>query len=431
MTPVALVAAAALAACAPSGGPNNKGSGDPSGGPTGVATDIGDEPVTLKLMSTPESGESTLKAIEAFKSVKPNNTNEYDQTNYEDYNNSLNLALASDTAPDIVLLNAVGVTVKNGLVKDLSQYAQAYGWEDAVPANQLAQWRVAADGATLGEGPLYASPAGFSLVGVYYNKALARQVGIDPLPTTIDEFKAALSKARDAGVLPLQLGNGEGHASFPVQLIGQAVDGPASHVPWVYGHAGATFDTPGNRQGLDMLAEWARDGYLPDGANGADLQGAVNNFIQGKGLFFVDGAWDAAKIADGLGDDAGFFAFPGATGIGTSVAYGISSASKNPDAAAAFLDFMQTAAAGRFQYEQGFMPVDASAITETTGVKADLLRAWNQVGEADGLVGFNNNATATMNDTLMRTTQEIIGGRLDTDGAIAQIQADWQETHGA
>lgn len=420
---------AALTACAP-GGAGAQAKADSS---APVSTDLPDEDVTLTLMSTPESGASTQKTIEAFEKANPQIDIEYEQTNYDDYNKSLNLALSSDSAPDIALLNSVGTTVKNGLVRDLTGYAEAYDWESKVPANQLAQWRVAEDGTTLGDGPLYAAPAGFSEVGVYYNKALAKKVGLTAMPQTLEEFEAALEQAKSKGVLPLQLGNAEGHASFVVQLVGQSTDGPSAYTPWVFGHDGATFDTEGNQQGLELLASWAKAGYVPEGANGTDLQTAVANFVEGEGLFFIDGNWDASKIADGLGADAGYFAFPGEqkTAIGTSVAYAISSKSENPDAAAAFLDFLGSAEAGEHQFEQGFLPVDPAAVTPEEGtLQADLVAAWSEVVEDDGLVGFNNNASPTMNDTLTATTQELLAGKIDPAKAVEVIQGDWDQTHG-
>lgn len=424
----AIAALACFTACSPGAG------GEDTAAPSGpVSTALPDKEVTLTLMTTPESGASTQKTIDAFEKLHPQVDIEYKQTNYDDYNKSLNLELSSDSAPDIALLNSVGTTVKNKLVRDLDPYAEAYGWDKTLPSNQLAQWRVAKDGSTLGEGPLYAAPAGFSEVGVYYNKALAAKIGLTAVPETLEEFEKALATAKKAGVLPLQVGNGEGHAAFIVQLVGQSIDGASNYTPWVFGHDDATFDTDGNRQGLDRLAAWTKAGYLPASANGTDLQGAVANFVEGEGLFFIDGNWDASKIAEGLGDDAGFFAFPGEkkTAIGTSVAYAISSKSEHPDVAAAFLDFLGSAEAGKEQFAQGFMPVDPTAVTPAAGtLQEQLVAAWGRIVTDDGLVGFNNNASPTMNDTLTATTQEVLAGRIDTAKAISTIQDDWASTHG-
>jgi len=428
VTAAAVATAVLLAGCAPGATTGSAGARE------AVSTKLGSDAITLSLISTPESGASTKATIAAFEKANPTVTVKYEQTNYEDYNKSVNLALSSDKSPDIALLNSVANTVKNDLVLNLDPYAAAYGWKDIYPSNQLDQWRVAGDGSTLGPGgALYAAPAGFSTVGLYYNKKMAADLGITKAPATLDEFEADLAIAQAAGKLPLQLGNSQGHSSFVVQLIGQSIDGSAAAANWVFGAKGSTFDTAGNTAGATKLADWAAKGYIPKDANGVDLQGAVANFVKGEGLFFVDGNWDATAIGTGLGADAGFVAFPGAkaTAIGTSVAYAISSKSKHPNAAAAFLNFLNSPEASKQQFASGFMPVDPTAATpEANTVMADIVAAWGKVVADNGLVGFNNNATATMNDTLTATTQELIATKITVAEFISQVQADWAETHG-
>ncbi|MCO1338954.1 hypothetical protein BJH93_08615 [Kocuria polaris] len=419
-----------LTACAP-GGTTSATTGDQ----VAVSDELSTEEVTLTLMSTPESGAATEATIAAFEEKHPNINIAYSQTNYEDYNQSVNLNLSSDQAPDIVLLNAVGNTVKNDLVIPLDDYADLYGWNDFFPSNQLNQWRVDENGSTLGDGgTLFAAPAGFSLVGLYYNKRHAEELGIDA-PQTVEDFESALAEAKDGGVLPVQLGNGEGHAAFVVQLAGQGASGADAASAWAFGHEGQSFDTPENAAAAQLLVDWADAGYIPDATtvNGTDLQGAVENFVSGEGLFLVDGIWDAGKVGEGLGEDAGFIAFPGknTTGIGTSVAYAISSRSEHPNEAAAFLDFLRSPEASVQQFEQGFMPNDPSvAVADAGTLQRDIVDAWAQIAAEDGLVAFNNNATATMNDTLKSGTQQLIAGQSTVDDFLDSVQSDWAKTHG-
>lgn len=430
---VALVSSAALlVGCTPGGA---AGDAARPTAPTEASTELTAEEVTLTLMSTPESGAATEATIAAFEAAHPNITVEYSQTSYQDYNQSVNLNLASDDSPDIALLNAVANTVKNDLVLPLDDYSELYGWDDFFPSNQLNQWRVTDNGTTLGEGgTLYAAPAGFSLVGLFYNKAIAKQLGIEP-PSTLEELESAMATAHDGGVKALQVGNAEGHASFLVQLIGQGIDGADTANAWAFGHEGEDFITDGNSTAAKTLVAWQEAGYIGEATavNGTDLQTAVSNFVAGDGLFFVDGIWDADKITKGLGADAGFVSFPGpqATGIGSSVAYAISSKSKHPNEAAAFLDFLRSPEASRQQFDQGFMPNDPSAANpEPNTVQADIVTAWTRVSEANGVVAFNNNATATMDSTLTAGTQQLIAGQIDSDRFLQTVQDDWLKTHG-
>ncbi|WP_102193872.1 ABC transporter substrate-binding protein [Microbacterium aurantiacum] len=418
----------ALTACTPGA------TTDDSAAAIEASTELTTDEITLTLMSTPESGAATEATIAAFEAEHPNIAIEYSQTNYDDYNQSVNLNLSGDRSPDIVLLNAVANTVKNKLVLPLDDYAGLYGWDDFFPANQLNQWRVAENGTTLGAGgALYAAPAGFSLVGAYYNKNIAAQLGIE-VPTSMPEFEVTLKRASDAGALPVQLGNAEGHAAFIVQLLGQGEAGADAANAWAFGHEEESFDTDANRSAAETLIAWREAGYLgdPTTVNGTDLQGAVDNFIAGKGLYLVDGIWDAGKIGDALGDAAGFLPFPGEnlTGIGTSVAYAISSQSEHPNEAAAFLDFLRSPEASEQQFAQGFMPNDPTvAVADDGTLQGDIVAAWAKIAEADGLVAFNNNATATMNDALKAGTQQLIAGQSGVDDFIASIQADWAAAH--
>ncbi|MFG2820965.1 hypothetical protein ACGFX4_16250 [Kitasatospora sp. NPDC048365] len=78
--------------------------------------------------------------------------------------------------------------------------------------------------------------------------------------------------------------------------------------------AGTTIKTPGGTDGATTLAAWAKQGYLPDGANGGngtDLPGSVAGFAKAK----------------------------------------------NPDLAAASLDFMNIPEAAQIQFDTGFLPV--------------------------------------------------------------------------
>lgn len=422
-----LVAAAAaillttLAACAPG---NAAGPGGASEKPS---TDLGSAPITLRVVTTPESGKPLDSIVAAFEDEHPNVTVKVESATFDDYNKGLALSLASDDAPDVVLLNLIGNLAKNSLVLPLNGYADLYSWNDSVPSSLRAQWSTDKDFSSLGGDTLYAMPTSLTLVGLFYNKALAAQIGLDGPPSTFDEFTADLAAAKAAGVLPIQLGNAEGHASFFVQGIGQSIDGAASANDWALGKSG-TFDTKGNLAGATALVDWVDKGYVPADANGADLQTAVTAFVGGKGLFLNDGNWDAGTIGAGLGDDAGFISFPGAkaTAIGGSIAYGISSKSEHPNAAAAFLDFLKSDDAAPAQFEAGFLPVNVSAVTSSTPLQQDIIDALAKVNADDGIVAFNNNVTPTIVDTLRVGTQELIGHQTDPKSFVKTVQSDWE-----
>jgi raffinose/stachyose/melibiose transport system substrate-binding protein len=403
--------------------------------PGPVSTVIPAEKVTLTVASSENAGTTKALAV-AFEQLHPNVSVDFRYTSAGDYNASLNLTLSSARAPDLALLNMIGTTVRANLVRDLDPYVAAYGWDRACPSSELDQWRADATGQRLGQGHLWAAPAGFSVVGVYYNRQTAADLGITP-PTTLAEFRTDLARAKAAGRLPIQLGNLAGHAAFIFQSVADTVDGAGPSTAWAYGAAAASILTPGGTQGAQDLADWAGQGYLPPGANGTDLPAAVAAFARGQGLFLFDGSWDAGVIDRTMPGRAGFIALPGltaaapVTGIGTSVAYAIPTRAKHPDLAAAFLDFMGSPEAARIEFGTGFMPVaHADSFTAPAGsVLGDVAAAWARINRGNGLVPFFNNSTATMNATLTSAGQELVAGRSTPARYLTTLQSDWQQGH--
>src|SRR5205823_4468835 len=106
---------------------------------------------------------------------------------------------------------------------------------------QLSQNRVGSDGSR-GSGSLYAMGLNYSLTGVFYNKKLAAQIGMNAPPKTLTEFQDFLAKAKAAGLLPIMewgsAKSGMGLA-FPLQAL-MASLGPVGPInAWIFEKPGA------------------------------------------------------------------------------------------------------------------------------------------------------------------------------------------------
>ncbi len=107
-----------------------------------------------------------------FHNQYPNVTFKVNQDQFANLMTSTPRLLSSDNPPDLIRLPTLISLVKDDLLKNLDEYATAFGW-DKWPAAQLVQNRVSTDG-TRGSGSLYAMGLNNSLTGVFYNKKLAR-----------------------------------------------------------------------------------------------------------------------------------------------------------------------------------------------------------------------------------------------------------------
>src|SRR6185295_11385427 len=254
----------------------------------------------------------------------------------------------ADDPPDLMRLPQVSELVKDGLLKNLDGYAQATGW-DKWPASQLEQMRVSATGQR-GDGPLYAMGLNFSMTGLFYNKKLAAQIGMTQPPATLADLDAALQKAKDAGITPIDQFNGgaTGGLAFPLQNLMAAYGEPGPINDWIFQKPGATIDTPANLQATQHLEKWIKAGYFPADTNSLDYGANMGKFIGGTGLFLFNGDWESGNLDKQMAGNAGFFLMPPAVAgakhaaMSAPLTYGIGAKAKNADCAAFFLNWVAT-----------------------------------------------------------------------------------------
>lgn len=244
MAVAAIAAAATVAACSAPG--SGSGVVSSTGAPSAVSTELGSDPIELTLYDGAGLKEVDDALIAAFTTKYPNVTitTRFDPDDVQAQNAPR--VLSSDNPPDIARIVALGDIVKNGQLTDLDPYAAAYGW-DALPSGQRAMYTVDANGVR-GSGSQYTVASGFVVTGMYYDKSVAAEVGMTTPPTTVDELEAELAKAKDAGVVPMIVGNQTGGAVFTIQMMLNNFAGQQSINDWVFDVPEATIDTP---EGVD------------------------------------------------------------------------------------------------------------------------------------------------------------------------------------
>ncbi|GGL99274.1 sugar ABC transporter substrate-binding protein [Nakamurella endophytica] len=387
-------------------------------------------------MAFTDSPDMTKALADAFHAKYPNITITTQYTQFNDYVKSLKLTMSSATPPDIVQYNAALKDLSAaGLIKDLTPYEQAYGWDTSFPKSALDMLRVDSTGKILGTGKLIAVPAGLSLVGLYYNKTLMKKAGITAPPATLADFEADLEKAKAAGLTGLSVGSLDtGGLHLWGSLLNVLWD-PQAQRDWVNGKAGSTISTPQALQATQKVGEYASKGYFPSSANGTSENDSATAFAQGKSVFHINGNWAAAQLAKALGDQVGFSVMPPATaggkavGNGFSVSYAVSAKTQHPEAVAAFLNFLQSPEATKIEAEGGFLPPNAKAAPAATGVLGDLVTANQKVVGDDGLIPFQDFAAPAMLDALESGLQSVIGGKEQPQAFLDSLQSVWSEYH--
>ena len=219
--------------------------------------------------------------------------------------------------------------------------------------------KFSSDGKEFGSGDLYGLSQMGEIVGVFYNKTK-----VPTPPTTLDEFEASLQEAKDEGEIPIQFGNLEkwpGIHNFE-SVLGQTADKQAIR-DFVFAKDGASFDNPEFVAGADEDQGVGRQGLLQQELQRHRLRPGVAGVRQGQGPLP-----DRRHVGDRRprGADGRRCRLHADARQGSRGARCRSAASrcrsrsrpsaKNPDVAAAYIDFLTDANAAKVLVETDNLP---------------------------------------------------------------------------
>ena len=405
-----------------------------AGGPT-----CGTDPVELNADF--ETGFPTVPALaDEFTKQFPNVTFKVSQDQFANLMTSTPRLLSSDNPPDLIRLPTLISLVKDDLLKNLDDYATAFGW-DKWPAAQLVQNRVSTDG-TRGSGSLYAMGLNNSLTGVFYNKKLAQQIGMTEPPKTVADFEALLAKAKSAGLLPIMVWNSAksgGGLAFPLQQL-MAAYGPTQPInEWIFQKKGATIDTPDQRSrrpstsSSGSSAATSRRTPTPSSTptpTPASARAKACSCSTATGRTAATTRTSPATSASSCSHPPKRAA-PWAA-MSSPLTFGIAKTAKHADCAAFFFNWVATNDKARDINVKGFgsnpggpadlpiPPVAAGSVTK------DTLAAGAEVAKANGAMDFIANATGSIfAQGWTPELQKMVGGKQDAAGLLKAVQAEY------
>jgi len=272
-----------------------------------------------------------------------------------------------------------------GLVRDISPELNANdgAWRNSFSA-QAALALYGQDEA------FYGVPWTWGAVGMFYNKALFEQAGLDPEtpPATWPEFIAAVEALKAAGITPIALGELEkwpGHfwwVYLAIRLGGEEAFLNA------YNRTGTFADEPFVQAG-QYLEELVALEPFPEGFLGLGYGDQFTYFANGNAGMELMGQWAPAVYGsvetNALGENLGWFPFPtieGGAGNPDDVlggGDGFAVGANAEDEAVAFLEFITSEDAQRAGAEIFIVPTVGGAEDAVTDdpIMADIIEARN------------------------------------------------------
>jgi raffinose/stachyose/melibiose transport system substrate-binding protein len=408
-----------------------------AGGPAAdapVSTDPDGKGKTLTLWhyesETSAMGVAWNAAIEKFEE-ETGATVEFEAKSFEQIRSTASQVLNSNASPDILEYNkgnaTAGLLASQGLLTDLDPAVEAYGWDEKLAESLQTTARYDEDG-VMGSGAYYGIPNYGEFVEVYYNKDMFAQYDI-AVPTTFDEFEAALATFKDNGITPLA----ESVAEYPLgQLFYQLALSNATR-EWVNDYQLYTGEVDFTDENFtfaaETIADWVDKGYISKDATGLKAEDAGTSFINGTNPIFYSGSWWYGRfVTDVTTFDWGTFLFPEAAMAPGSSGnlWVVPENSQQKDLAYKFIDITMSPEIQALIGNNGGIPVAADPADITDPKSKELIDNFTALTSEDGLAFYPDWPTPTFYDQLNAGLQELVNGTRSTDEVLTQLGEDYQ-----
>jgi raffinose/stachyose/melibiose transport system substrate-binding protein len=433
---LAIAAALLLSACGSSGeAPSSTEASAESGG--GSST----EQVTVDFWSWNPDEPTAKPYIELFEAGHPNIKINHRYVQYSDYPNTVQMALQSDSGPDVFGLQVGALTTQfEPLVEDLTPAIQAAlgdDWQTKLSATD----QLAVNGKQVGL-PWMVTVAGL----IWANQTLVDSLNLT-VPTNMAELKAFCTAVKAAGKDCIMQGAKDSWQNVDVF---QAILNQVSPGLYYKADAGeASYDSEEFVKAFEIWKSFFDEGFFQEGALGMTAYPEADDaFKKGQGALIVFGSWSnnytthtgLAQFAESLGDEFDTntmfmpYFFPqvvdgAATGTmfgGPDVGFAVSANTDVKEAAETFATWLVgSEEAQKLQAKTLQQPALASVpLDDSDVVTPEQVSALEQQGPAlANMIGAREMSNADVRTALGDALSAVASGQQTPAEAAAAVQA--------
>lgn len=293
-------------------------------------------------------------------------------------------------------------------------------------------------------GMVYGIPIAITYTGIVYNKSVFAEAGIDELPTTMDEFIAALQKVKDnTDAIPMYTNYAAGWPLTQWQGAVTTVAGDVSYYNQVMPTENSPFE-PGkpHYELYKVMYDAAEKGLIEKDPLTTDWEASKAMMNNGEIATMVLGSWAIEQIeqAGEHAEDIGYMPFPTNADkvifpLGADFNIAVNKNSKYKDAAMAWVDFFTNESGYAVEQSGGInasfsVPLPESLIEfEERGIEFSLLES-SKAGE-EGLldeIDKESEVGLWLEDRKKVLIEAAIGNRkMNFDELMDQWNKDWNE----
>ncbi|MQT14793.1 ABC transporter substrate-binding protein [Segnochrobactrum spirostomi] len=278
-------------------------------------------------------------------------------------------------------------------------------------------------------GKVWAVPvSAVNVTTFFYNKDIFAKAGITP-PATYEEFVADVPKLTALGVVPV-VHQGKNAWMWPLYYMSSLAQTTGDkQMDFVLAtlQGKAKFTDPESVEALKLAYGWVKDGLLDPQSNELDEEAMKSVFFSGRAAAYFGGSWDVPSLTQNATFQWGVFPFPKyQKEPGKPVAFGgaesglcVSSASKNPELAKAFIAYAAQDAQAKIMLDP-IAPI-ATSLKGVPGVDTPVAKELSTVLPASKFLDWVWPRELT--EVIQREVQSMMGGAETPEQAAANMQA--------
>lgn len=387
------------------------------------------EPVTLIIESW-RNDDLTIwqdSIIPAFEAKYPNINVEFMPSPPAEYNGVLNTKLEGGTAGDLITCRPFDASLAlfdKGYLADITDLPGLENFSDVAKSAWITD-----DGTSV-----FCVPMASVIHGFFYNKTAFDELGLSE-PATVEDFHAVLDAIKaDGTYTPIAMGTADmwEAATMGFQNIGPNYwKGEEGRQALLSG--AQKYTDPQYVEVWQELASWAP--YMPSGFEAVKYPDAQSLFTLGQAAIYPTGSWEISVFEPQVAGafEMGIFP-PPVKAAGdtcyisdhTDIAMGMNAATKNPEAARTFLEWMTTAEFATLYSNAlpGFFTLSNHQISLENPLANEFL-SWRQDCEETIRNSYQilSRGEPNLENELWRVSAAVINGTLTPEQAAQEIQA--------
>jgi raffinose/stachyose/melibiose transport system substrate-binding protein len=355
------------------------------------------------------------QAIKDFKKAHPGVTVQFSLKSFNQMQQNASMILNSSNVPDVMEYNkgdaTTGLLSKEGLLTNLTSEAAKYGWDKILTPNLQETAKYDSRG-VMGSGNWYGVSDYAEYLMVYYNKSMFAKYKI-PVPTTFDQFTAAMDKFVKAGITPLA-NAGDDYAAMQYLYELELSKATAQDVSDYERYTGpVNFSGAAWTYAASTFQDWVKKGYIAKNSVSMTATQMGNDFETGKNPMMVSGSWWYGIFESGIKNfQWGTFLWPGNKldpGSGGNL-FVVPQNAADKQLAYEFINDTLQPDVEALLANNGAVPVSASASGVTNQLNVQLIQNFQQLANTGGLAYYPDWPTPSFYNTLLAQTQNLMNG---------------------